>query len=374
MNIRTFDLERVQSLYENTVEHNLTESGFHPFSLNELLTQKQIDELQNTILGYGQTNGSIPCREAISKLYEGVNSDNILVTNGSSEANFVICHTLLEARDEVVMMVPNYMQIWGIAEEIGAHPKSWHLREENNWKPDMEELRTLVNSNTKMIVICNPNNPTGYVLTEEEMQEIVAIAKENDCWIHCDEVYRGAELNGIESRSFIGMYEKVTVNGGLSKAYALPGLRIGWLVGPKEIMDNSWAYHDYTSITAGILSHKVCEWVLQPELRIKVLDRNRKMLNENLEAVINWVKEHNDLFEFIPPKAGGMAFMKYNIDVNSTELAEYLRKNKSVFIVAGDCYGMDQYIRIGIGSELHFLLEGLEKIDIALKENYLVTP
>ncbi|MEJ2583063.1 MAG: aminotransferase class I/II-fold pyridoxal phosphate-dependent enzyme, partial [Acidobacteriota bacterium] len=171
MKIPIFELERVQSLYENTVEYNLTESGFHPLTLGELLTPEQIRELTTTVLGYGQTNGSIPLRERIEALYDGQTIDNVLVTAGSSEANFVACHTLLEAGDEVAVMVPNYMQIWGIAEEMGAVPRAFHLREDNGWAPDIRELRSMVNDRTKMIAICNPNNPTGYTLSKQEMTE-----------------------------------------------------------------------------------------------------------------------------------------------------------------------------------------------------------
>lgn len=369
MNIPIFELERVQSLFENTVDYNLTESGFHPFTLNELLTKEQLKELQNTVLGYGQTNGSVPLRETIAQNYGNFSSENILVTNGSAEANFVACHILLEKGDELVMMVPNYMQIWGIAEEMACIPKAFHLKEENNWAPDLDELRRLVTPATKMIALCNPNNPTGYTLTNEEMDTIVAIARENDAWIYCDEVYRGAELDGVEIDSFFGKYEKVLVNGGLSKAYAMPGLRLGWLAGPKDVIGDSWAYHDYTSITAGILSHKIGEIVLQPEKRIKILNRNRKMLNENLRHLQEWINEKGELFYFIPPKAGGMSFIRYNAPgINSTELSDWLRLNKSVFILPGDCYGMDGYFRLGIGERKNYLIEGLEQLKIGLEE------
>lgn len=373
MNIPIFLLERIQSLYENTVDYNLTESGFHPFTLKELLTKEQLENIQNTVLGYGQTNGSIPLRDTIAQNYgSGFNRENIMVTNGSAEANFVACHTLLEKGDEVVMMVPNYMQIWGVVEEMGCHPKAFHLKEENHWAPDLEELDQLVNPATKMIAICNPNNPTGYTLTIEEMKTIIAIARKNDTWIYCDEIYRGAELDGIEIDSFLGKYEKVMVTGGLSKAYALPGLRLGWLAGPEEVISNTWAYHDYTSITAGILSHKIGEIVLQPEKRLQILNRNRKMLNENLHCLQEWLKEKGDFFHFIPPKAGGMSFVRYNAPgINSTELSDWLRLNKSVFIVPGDCYGMDGYFRLGIGERKDFLLKGLELLKEGLEE-YLV--
>lgn len=370
MNIPIFELERVQSLFENTVDYNLTESGFHPYTLKELLNAEQLETLTNTVLGYGQTNGSIPLRQRIGALYHGTNEENVLVTNGSSEANFIACHTLLEKGDEVVMMVPNYMQIWGIAEEMGCIPKAFHLQAENDWAPNLEELRSLVTPKTKMIALCNPNNPTGYTLTKAEMEEIVAIAKSVDAWVYCDEVYRGAELNGKTIDSFVGMYDKVMVNGGLSKAYALPGLRLGWLIGPEALIADTWAYHDYTSITAGIMSHYIGEIALQPAKRQEILTRNRTMLNENLEAVKAWLDQYGNLFEYVSPKGGGMLFIKYNFDINSTELAEWLRTEKSVFILAGDVYGMDYHFRIGIGERKNYILSGLERIREALQERF----
>ncbi|MGB2983665.1 MAG: aminotransferase class I/II-fold pyridoxal phosphate-dependent enzyme [Candidatus Bipolaricaulia bacterium] len=370
MNIRIFELERVQSVWENTVDFNLTESGFHPLKLNEFLTAEQLADLEDTVLGYGQTNGSIALREAIAGLYPRQGSDNVLVTNGSAEANFVACHTLLEAADEVVMMIPNYMQIWGVVEEMGAIPRAFHLREENRWAPDLAELRCLVNEKTKMIVLCNPNNPTGYVLTSEEMQEIVGIADEVGAWIYADEIYRGAELDGVETTSFLGDYPRTLVCGGLSKAYALPGLRLGWLAGPAATVADAWAYHDYTTITAGILSHKIGEIALSQAVRTRILERNRSMLRENLQVMQAWVDDFGDVMRFIPPQAGGMTFMHYELDICSTELADWLRREQSVFILAGDCYGMDHYFRLGIGAEKEHLVEGLERIRRSLEERF----
>jgi aspartate/methionine/tyrosine aminotransferase len=370
MNIKTFMLERIQSLYENTVDYNLTESGFHPFTLKELLSDTEIDMLENTVLGYGQTNGSDKLRDIVAKNYNcGLNADNILITNGSAEANFIMCKTVLNKGDEVIMMIPNYMQIWGIAEELGCNVKPFHLREENNWQPDLDELERITTPDTKMIVLCNPNNPTGYTLSGYEMQKIIDIASKNDAWIYCDEVYRGAELNGVEIDSFIGTYDKVLVNGGLSKAYALPGLRLGWIAGPKHIIDDTWAYHDYTSITAGILSHKIGEIALQPDKKREILNRNRSMLNENLKHMREWIDSKGDKFKLISPKAGGMAFIKYDLpNVNSTKLSDWLRENKSLFILAGDCYGMDGYFRLGIGERKDYLLEGLNRLEQGIDE------
>ncbi|MFQ5824659.1 MAG: aminotransferase class I/II-fold pyridoxal phosphate-dependent enzyme [bacterium] len=368
MKIEIFELERTQSLWENTVEYNLTETGVHPFTLNELLNRDEIEKLLSIRLGYGQTNGSIELREAISNLYPGTDRENILVTSGSAEANFVAMWSLLERGDELVLMLPNYMQIWGIVRAFGVNVQPFYLKEELNWQPDLEALKNLVTSRTKMIAVCNPNNPTGAVLREEAMNEMVRLAREVDAWLYADEIYRGAELDSKDTPTFYGLYEKVMVAGGLSKAYALPGLRIGWLVGPHQVIADGWACRDYTSIATGILSNRIATLALQPELRARILKRNRKMLNKNLAMLTKWVAKHEELFSFIPPQAGGMVFLRYNMKINSTELATKLRKEKSTFILAGDCFGMDHWVRIGIGSEQDYLIAGLKRIDETLSE------
>ncbi|MFX0065049.1 MAG: aminotransferase class I/II-fold pyridoxal phosphate-dependent enzyme [Candidatus Hermodarchaeota archaeon] len=368
MKIEIFELERRQSIWENRVKYNLTESGVHPYTLTELLDEDEIEKLLSIRLGYGQTNGSIELREMISQLYPGTDLDNILVTNGSAEANFITIWSNLEPEDELVLMLPNYMQIWGLARSFGITVKPFYLKEELNWQPDIEELKQLITPKTKMIAICNPNNPTGAVLSESAMKEIIHLAKEVNAWIYADEIYRGAELNGKETPSFWCRYDKVIVSGGLSKAYALPGLRIGWLVGPKEIIEKAWAYHDYTTIATGVLSNRIATLALQPEMRMKILNRNRIMLKENLAVLKKWVEKHAGLFHFIPPQAAGIAFLRYDMDINSTELTTKLREEKSVFIVAGDCFGMDNYVRIGIGSEKEHLLTGLKLIDEVLED------
>ncbi|MFQ5707630.1 MAG: aminotransferase class I/II-fold pyridoxal phosphate-dependent enzyme [bacterium] len=368
MRIETFELERTQSLWENTVEFNLTETGIHPYTLRELLAEAEIEKLLTLRLGYGQTNGSVALREAIARLYPGADPANVLVTNGSAEANFVAMWSNLEPGDELVLMLPNYMQIWGLARSFGVAVKPFHLKEELNWQPDLEELEDQISLRTKMIAVCNPNNPTGAVLSAEAMQAIVRLASKVGAWLYVDEIYRGAELQGEETATFWGLYDKVMVCCGLSKAYALPGLRIGWLVGPSKTIEKGWAYHDYTSITAGILSNQVAAAVLQPHLRQRVLGRNRSILRENLAWLTKWVEKQEDRFEFIPPQAGGMAFLRYAMPINSTELATRLRREKSVFIIAGDCFGMDRYVRIGIGAEKQYLAAGLSLVEAALAE------
>lgn len=368
MKIDVFDLERTQSIYENYVEYNLTESGVHPFKLTELLDEAEINELLNMRLTYGQTNGSVELRNAISKLYKAAGIDNVLVTNGSAEANLIAVLTCLAPGDEVVLMLPNYMQIDGMARAFGVKVKYFHLREDLEWGPDIDELKNVISPRTKMIIVCNPNNPTGAVLSRDQMEMIASLARSCGAMVYADEIYRGAELNGVEITSFFDVYDNVMVTGGLSKAYAMPGLRLGWLVGPAETIAQGWATHDYTSITAGIISNMVASLALRPERRQRILDRNRSLLRENLAALQAWTREKGELFKFVPPRAGGMAFIRYDMDINSTELCTQLREKKSVFVVAGDSFGMDRYIRIGIGSEQEYFLAGLQLISDFLKE------
>ncbi|NPD88212.1 MAG: aminotransferase class I/II-fold pyridoxal phosphate-dependent enzyme [Asgard group archaeon] len=368
MKIEIFELERRQSLWENIVDYNLTESGFHPYTLNELLNEKQIEQLRDVRIGYGQTNGSIELRTAISELYPGANLDNVSVTNGSAESNFLSIWSILEPGDELLLMLPNYMQIWGIARSFEVNVKPFHLKEELNWQPDLDELKSLVSDKTKMIAVCNPNNPTGSILTKKAMEEIIGIANEANSWILSDEVYRGAEISGIETPSFYGLYDKVIAVGGLSKAYSLPGLRMGWLVSTEEVAEKAWSYKDYTTIATGALDQQIAYWVLSSDLRLQILDRNRKMLKENLVVLTEWLDSLKSLFSFIPPQAAAIAFLKYHFDMNSTKLTTKLRDEKSLLIIAGDCFGMDGYLRIGIGSEKEYLIEGLKLFQEGLEE------
>ncbi len=373
MNIEVFELERIQSIWENQVDYNLTETGVHPFDLSELLDAGQQRELLSLRLGYGQTNGSIELREAISRLYRCFDLDNVLVTSGSAEANFIAMWRLLEPGDELVLMLPNYMQIWGAARAFGAEVKPFHLREDLGWRPDLEELGRQLTPKTKVIAVCNPNNPTGSVLGSEDMAEIIRLARASGAWLYVDEIYRGAELDGEETPSFAGMYEKTIVAGGLSKAYALPGLRIGWLAGPKPFIADAWSHHDYTTIATGVLSNYAAARALEPGKREKILSRNRAILRGNLDLLQEWVHGQGGRFSLIPPRAGGMAFLRYAMEINSTELSDSLREKKGVFIIAGDCFGMDRFVRIGIGGERDYLRAGLKLIDEGLREIFNVS-
>ncbi len=359
MKIETFELERLQSVWENRVDYNLTESGIHPYTLRELLSEDEIESLLDVRLGYGWTNGEPALRELVASYYPGATADNVLITNGSAEANFLAMWTLLEPGDEVAVMVPNYLQIWGIARSLGVTVRPFRLQEERAWAPDLEELKTVVSERTRAIVICNPNNPTGAVLSRADMDAIVEIANGVGAIVYADEVYKGVELDGNEGPSFRDLDPGAIVAAGLSKALAHPGLRIGWLVGPADFIASAWKRNDYTTITTAIMSEHIAHRILQPPRRQQILDRNRRMLIENLALLTAWVDGRQGQFRFVPPQAGGMVFLHYDLDINSSELATRLRKEKGLLVLPGDVYGMDHYLRLGIGERKDYLEKGL---------------
>lgn len=362
MELIEFTLERIQSLYENTVQHNLSDSGVHPYTLRELLTPDEIEQMLDVEVGYGWTNGSEELRDTIANLYAGRDRDDVIVTNGSAEANFLMVLSLLNPGDEILVVVPNYLQIWGWAKSLGVIVKDVPLSEEEGWLPDFDALTNAISPNTKMITICNPNNPTGSVLPTEAMRSLVAFAEKHDLYLHADEVYRGSELNGIESQSFADLYAKSIVTCGLSKAMALPGLRIGWLIGPKDLIYRCWQWKDYSSITTSSASEYVADIVLKPTKRAEILNRSRKILNENVASLGKWIKSNDDLFSCTLPQAGGMAFVKYNMPINSTELVHKLREDRSIMLLPGDVYGMDGYIRLGVGAPKDHIETGLKHL------------
>ena len=197
-----FVMERFQSLYENEVDFNLSDSGVHPLTINDLLNEEEMQHFLNMEIGYGYSQGDPTLRENISTWYQNKNGSNILVTNGSAEANFITAWSLVNPGDEVILMLPNYMQVPGLAKIIGADIKYIYLKEENDWHLDLNELRSLLTTQTKLISICNPSNPTGAVMSDEEMKELADLAQQFDVYVHSDEVYRGSELDGHETKSF----------------------------------------------------------------------------------------------------------------------------------------------------------------------------
>ena len=367
MKLEAFAMERLQSTWENRVAWNLSESGVHPLRVEEIAeTDAERQAVLAQPLGYPQTNGTVALRQAIATMYPGATPDHILVTNGGSEANAVSLLHLVEPGDEVVMMAPNYMQARGLARALGARVVPWPLVCDDDaaarWKPDLEALARLVTSRTRLILICNPNNPTGARLTSDEVDAICRIARERGVWLLADEIYRGAEIDGVETPTVWGRYDRAIVTSGLAKAYGLPGLRIGWVVSTPGLVEQLWGVHDYTSIAPGAVNDCLARIALAPERRQRLLARTQGIIRTNYPVLRKWIERRPELLSHVAPDAGAIAFIRYAHPINSTRLIERLRDEKGVLVVPGDHFDMDGYLRIGFGSETAHLTASLTLI------------
>jgi aspartate/methionine/tyrosine aminotransferase len=368
MRLETFEMERLQSTWENRVRFNLSESSVHPMSVRELAPDADfLAQLLDTPLIYNQSNGTDELRATIAAHYPGATPDNVEVTNGGSEANFVSIYSMLEPGDEVVIILPNYQQIWGLTRSLGMVVNEVRLCEERGWALDLAALEDSASARTRMIVVCNPNNPTGAILTTGEMEAIVTAAARSGAWILADEIYQGSERSGEMTPTFYGKYDRVIITNGLSKAYGLPGLRIGWIVAPADVIARMWSYHDYTTIAPGTLSDTLARIALAPEGRARCLERTRGICRHNFPLFRSWMEARGALFRMVDPKAGAIAYVRYNLEANSTQLMRQLLEEKSVLIVPGDHFGMDHYLRIGYGPPPEYLKEALDRINEILE-------
>jgi len=364
-----FAQERWQCKYENTVEYNLSESSVHPLTSRELVeSDKAGQKFLDVPLGYSQADGTAQLKTAIAAIYKKATPENIMVTTGSSEANFMAAWHLFEKGDEAVLMVPDYAQVWGLAKTFGMKVRLLWLKEELGWQFDPEDLKSLVTKKTKVIQVCNPNNPTGAVMAGAQRKALLDAARDSNSWLMSDEIFLGAEREGPVTESLWGSYDRTLVTSGLSKAYGLNGLRIGWLVGLPEVLEEIKPHHDYTTLAPPTLSDHLAQFALESRRREKILARTRSILQKNYPVLRSWLEAHGSLFSHVPPTACAICYVKYKMKINSSNLAERLRKEKSVLIVPGDHFMMDGYMRIGTGPPAEYLLEGLERVDELLRE------
>ena len=365
-----FVMERMMSKWENQVDYNLSESGVHPATVRELIPEpEQVEQLLSTEFVYSQANGIPELRERIAALYPGATSENVLVTVGCIEANLISLQTLLEPGDEIAVMAPNYMQVWGAAQNLGMAVRTFDLSSDRKWELDVDSLNHAVTKRTKLIAVCNPNNPTGHILSSAEMDAVVTAADRVGAWILADEVYSGAErLTDEQTPSFWGRYDKVFANNSLSKACGLPGLRVGWIVGPPTEVDEAWARHEYLTISVATLSNQLAAVALSPEVRPKLVQRTRDYIRRGYPIFEEWMQSHGDLLSIVPPDAAAIAFPRYELEVNSTTFVERLIKEKSALVAPGDHFGVDRHLRISFGLPAEYLRGGLERIHQLLTE------
>ena len=368
MDFQNFDLEYFQSQFERTVELNLADSSVQCANVSDLLAGEDSGPLLELPLYYPEVNGTGLLRERIASFYSGASADNVLVTVGAAQANWMVSSTLLEPGDEVIVVSPGYRQVWGLARNLGCRVKETNLRPGNNWRLDLEEMEALAGPKTRLISIVNPNNPTGGILSRDEMARIVQICGKTGAWLHADEVYRGTEFSGDETPSFWGMYDRVIAVNSMSKAYGLAGLRIGWTIAAPEMIEQLWRRHEYAVIAASGPSMKLAEIALQPAKRAALLERQRRLSREGHAVLENWIRAQEGRFSVSPAVATSIAFVQYHFDMPSAELADHLRKRVSVLVAPGAYLGTEHHLRITVGYEPQKVRTALERIGSAVTE------
>lgn len=373
MKIKPFAVEEWMNAWEVGAKYNIAETCVDSISMNELfeLTGEDKTEFLNRLcarrLSYGDIEGLPEFRKGVCGLYKTLNIENIVPTHGASGANHHVFYSLISPGDRVVSIMPTYQQLYSIPESYGADVQILHLSKENNYLPDLEKLRRLVTPETKMICINNPNNPTGALMSEQLLREIVEIARSADAWILCDEVYRHLSQEDGWCPSIVDLYEKGISVSSMSKVFSLAGLRLGWIAThDMSVVKSCLSHRDYNLVSCGVFDEMLAAAALKH--RDKLLERSRKIVRENLQILDDWVSSEPHV-SYVKPKAGTTALVYYDLDIPSYEFCEEMYKKTGVFVTPGDCFEVPHSMRIGYAYGKQDLIDGLKAISeyIAMK-------
>lgn len=368
MKIERFELERWMTTWELDVDYDIAESGILPLSIGEILTLiggEPAAELQRKIaetgLGYSEARGTRELRTTIADTYERATADDILVTTGAIEANFLLFNTLLEAGDHVIAVSPAYQQLHSVPRAIGCEVDLWSVETTNGFAYDLDRLEALIRNDTKLIVINTPHNPTGAMLDDAQLREIVKLADRVGAWILSDEAYRWLEHAGGEKlpQPLHDLSDRALSVGTMSKPFGLPGLRIGWFAANARIAQQAWGLRDYTSLSPAKLSDIIAQTVIAN--RERILPRNAAIIAENMATARAWFAEHAELASWTEPRAGLLAMMKYDLPVDSATLADALARDVRVMLAPGSSFGLEGHLRIGVGQRPDLFAEGLRR-------------
>ncbi|RHP66078.1 aminotransferase [Clostridium sp. OF03-18AA] len=373
MKIKPFAVEEWMNAWEVGAKYNIAETCVDSISMNELfeLTGEDKTEFLNRLcarrLSYGDIEGLPEFRKGVCGLYKTLNIENIVPTHGASGANHHVFYSLISPGDRVVSIMPTYQQLYSIPESYGADVQILHLSKENNYLPDLEKLRRLVTPKTKMICINNPNNPTGALMSEQMLREIVEIARSADAWILCDEVYRHLSQEDGWCSSIVDLYEKGISVSSMSKVFSLAGLRLGWIAThDMSVVKSCLSHRDYNLVSCGVFDEMLAAAALKH--RDKLLERSRKIVRENLQILDDWVGSEPHV-SYVKPKAGTTALVYYDLDISSYEFCEEMYKKTGAFVTPGDCFEVPHSMRIGYAYGKQDLIDGLKAISeyIAMK-------
>ena len=372
MKIDTFKVERWMNDFEERAVYNLAETCIDSLSLKELLKlckkepEDYLMELSETRLAYSHIFGSPKLREGISSLYKKLAPENVVPTHGAVGANNMIITTLISREDNMVCVLPTYQQHYSIPASIGAEVRILKLTMENDYLPDLDELRSMVDKNTKMITINNPNNPTGSLIPSAMLKEIAEIARSVDAYLLSDEVYRSISEDGSYMPSVLDVYEKGISVGSMSKSFSLAGLRMGWIASnDPEVIAQVKERRDYDTISCVVLDDKLAALALANKEAI--IERNRKIVLKNRKILDEWVNETPEV-RYLRPVAGTTALVYYDKDIPSYDLCKKLIETKGVLFTPGSCFEMEGAVRIGYAFDSETLREGLDKFAEFLRQ------
>ncbi|RFE01932.1 aminotransferase [Streptococcus parauberis] len=369
MQLPIFGVEEWLNENEKLAKYDIASVSISSLSLNELFDitgtnrSQFYQTLAKTTLDYGWIEGSPQFKQAVANLYRNQTASNILQSNGATGANLTVLFTLVEPGDQIIAHYPSYQQLYDLPRSMGASIDYWHIKEENNWLPDLEELRNLVGPKTKLITINNANNPTGAYMDRDYLLELVEIARSCGAYLLSDEVYHSFESNQL--LGIVDLYDKgISVNS-LSKTFSLPGLRIGWIAAAESICQKIKNYRDYTMICAGVFDDKVASLALSHS--DKILKRNEQIVSENLAILQEWVTQE-DKASMIAPKKVSTAFVKLDIEGPIENFCRYLLNEYETLVVPGNRFARESYVRIGYTCKKETLIAGLQCLSLALNK------
>lgn len=352
MQLQNFKVEQWMTQHEMEAAYNLTDTCIYPYTYDELVEMDHSHLLYNLKLDYGQITGAAKLKDLILKLYITGTQNNITVTQGCSQANEMVMNELLDKGDHVITFGPGYESFINIPESIGCDVSILPLYEKESWQPHFKDVEAACRSNTKMIIINNPNNPTGTLFSRDFLNQLISFADERNLWIISDEVYRLPENPSISD-----LYEKGISTSSLSKMYALSGLRLGWIKGPQNVIERINVRRDYSIISTGPLIDALGCIALQNSSAI--LDRTRNVIAVNKGIVRTWLLKEKRA-DVILPSAGTVCFLQYKIPMESCDLSEALLSRYGVFFVPGWCFDYEYHLRLGLTQEPEIMQKGLE--------------
>lgn len=353
MRVEPFALERYFASYEFSAHYLLSASDCEGLRLRELLGLADPETLrlwEELSLGYTESQGHPLLRQEIAHLYQSTSPDDILVA-APEEAIFIAMNTLLNSGDHVVVIAPAYQSLYEVAAALGCHVSRWPIElHGDEWRLDPDRLADLCTSDTRLIVLNFPHNPTGYLPSQGALDHIITQAARHGIPVFSDEMYRLLEYDERQRLpSLIDLYDGAIVLSGLSKTFSLPGLRIGWLaMKDRKLIERFAEFKDYTTICSsapsevlGIIALRAAEPIVQ---------RNLGIIAGNLIAARHFCARHPGLFAWVPPLAGSVAFPRFLADLPVRTFCTDVLHQRSVMIVPGDVFGWEgNHFRVGLG-------------------------